>query len=287
MFLTGCSIAKSPDLKLQTHKEQDDFCRNFKLSNKYNPEVEGNPSEGFEYYSDLSNFVYIEGEKGSSNLQEESEKQSVFDNAYTAGNSFGRYSAKKEIWEKVIQPNGLSLGQIFNYDELLYANRVMPMKLFFSSGGKVKGNGVLIENGTELKVSGEFKVINNTTGWRSFLSMPSSKVPEINYAVSKLTKNLKSSWQKGFSSGYERGVCFAYQDYVKSLERLKEDYYARLMYVRGEKHGLVPPPKIRKVDGVMIKKDDGRRYILNQTIYKVEQPEEHYQPLSNWGEIQE
>lgn len=268
----GCASSKVP-LQL-SENDQESFCSLTSDGNFYIP-------DGFELnYANLSHAIKVQASR-----TENDDEKNIGDDAELEGRRYAKSVTSYLLWRDVLNVSSASNDLIYDYGKLLYQGKVLPKRLRIISGNQEKDSNIMVENGLQVSVIGDFIPVFNAPTWRNFFPSPPKKLYEVSVpSYIGATKSLEKVWNENFNKGYDYGVCFTLLEFQNAMQNLSTDYNERFLYVSAERNGFVASPLILQTEtGIQVKDGD---ILFRSKITKVKDKEFIFSNESNWGRVE-
>lgn len=141
------------------------------------------------------------------------------------------------------------LDQIFNFNQLLINNNVLPPVLVTSNNNANLSSQTAIRYASKTyKIITPARFVTAAPTWRTYLWM-SYKKPELpDKTLLPNTKAEAEVWNKYIRTGWEQGLEQANAIFDANLNRLKRDYMGIVLYRKLLAQGMVSAPYIAKAN---------------------------------------
>jgi len=209
--------------------------------------------------------------------------QSLYETAVSLG-ATGALAWRSEQINRSLEKNAGQLNQVFDFNQLLLKDNVLPPVLVESDNNLNLADDDSIRLAAKTyQIVNQARFVTSAPNWRNYLWMNYSKPPVPDRSLLPKNKAEAEVWNRFIREGWRNGIQQANEIFAANLNRLRRDYNGMVLYRKLLAQDMVSAPFVAKADlGVT---GDSKEMRVDDRILRITAHSELQTDSSKWQPI--
>lgn len=209
--------------------------------------------------------------------------QALYETALSLG-ATGALAWRSEQIDKTLGKNQGELNQVFDFNQLLLNDNVLPPVLVESDNSlNLASDDAIRLSAKTFQILSPAKFVTAPPSWRTYLWMNFKKPSIPDRSLLPKNKAEAELWNRFIREGWQNGIQQANSIFGSNLNRLRRDYNGMVLYRKLLAQGMVSAPFVAKADlGVT---GDSKQMSIDDRVLRITSHSELQMDSSKWKPI--